>query len=411
MSKISRKFSTDISTEITSNLIKLKNKRHQEIAIITCCMDDWGGSEELWAKSIPMLKKGTRIRLYKNRINRSHPEFIKLIQQQVSLIELEPSLSLPQQFNRKIGQLIKRMTIKDYRQNAGLDRFIDQLKKHPADLVVVAQGINFDGLIYAYQCYLLNIPYVIIAQKAVDFYWPYPTDRDYMKQTLLHAKQCFFVSQHNKTLTEEQFGLRLNNSTVVYNPIKTKVNVLPYPDTAPGYRLACVARLFIIDKAQDILLRIMNKKKWRDRPVQLSFIGTGLDEQGIKEMADLLALDNVEFPGFHEDIESLWCNYHALLLPSRSEGLPLSMIEAMSVGRTVIVSNAGGNAEIINDGINGFIAEATEKDFESAMERAWELRDQWPEIGKKASLYITNHLPISPETDFANQLNYLLDEN
>ncbi|WGQ11076.1 glycosyltransferase [Pedobacter gandavensis] len=389
---------------------KLKNKNHQEIAIITCCMDDWGGSEELWAKSIPMLKEGTRLRLYKNRINRSHPEFVKLIQQQVNLIELEPDLSLPQQFNRKIGQLIKRATIKNYRQNAGLDRFRDQLKKQPPNLVIVAQGINFDGLIYAYECHLLNIPYVIIAQKAVDFYWPYPTDRDYMKQTLLHAKQCFFVSNHNKTLTEEQFGLRLNNSTVVFNPIKTKVHILPHPDTVNGYKLACVARLFVIDKAQDILLRIMNKKKWRERPIMLSFIGSGLDEEGIKEMAQLLALDNVEFNGFHEDIDNLWRNYHALLLPSRSEGLPLSMIEAMSVGRTVIVSNAGGNADIIKDGINGFIAEATEKDFESAMERAWELRDQWPEIGKAASLHITNHLPISPETDFANQLNFLLDE-
>ncbi|MBB2148403.1 glycosyltransferase [Pedobacter gandavensis] len=373
-------------------------------------MDDWGGSEELWAKSIPMLKKGTSVLLFKNRINSSHPEFIKLIQQQVKLVELEPHVTIPEQFNRKIKQLYKRLRSRDYRQNYGLDRFHDQLKEAQPDLVIVAQGINFDGLIYAYQCHLLKIPYVIIAQKAVDFYWPYPTDRDYMKKTLLHAKQCFFVSHHNKTLTEEQFGLRLENSQVVFNPIKTKVNVLPHPETSQGYKLACVARLFIIDKAQDILLRIMNKKKWRERPITLSLIGTGLDEQGIKDMANLLALDNVEFLGFHDDIENLWRNYHALLLPSRSEGLPLSMIEAMSVGRTVIVSNAGGNADIINDGVNGFIAEATEKDFEAAMERAWQLRDRWPEIGTAASLHITNHLPISPETDFANHLNDLLDE-
>lgn len=388
----------------------MKHKKNQEIAIITCCVDDWGGSEELWAKSIPMLKKGTSIKLFKNRINRSHPEFVKLIEHQVELIELEPAISLPQQLRRKIGQLIKRVTVKDYRQNHGLDRFYDQLKNNRPDLVVVAQGINFDGLIYAYQCLRLNIPYVIIAQKAVDFYWPYPTDRAYMKETLLNAKQCFFVSHHNKTLTEEQFGLRLEHSKVVFNPIKTKVNPLPHPSTAEGYKFACVARLFIIDKAQDILLRIMNKEKWRERPVTLSFIGTGHDEQGIKDMAHLLELNNVEFLGFHQDIENLWNNYHALLLPSRSEGLPLSMIEAMSVGRTVIVSNAGGNADVIDDGLNGFIGEATEKDFELAMERAWELRDQWPEIGKAASLYITNHLPISPETDFANHLNYLLDE-
>ncbi|WP_342327867.1 glycosyltransferase family 4 protein [Pedobacter sp. FW305-3-2-15-E-R2A2] len=388
----------------------MKNEDYKKIAIITCCIDDWGGSEELWAKSIPMLKEGTEITLYKNSINRSHPEFIKLTNRHVQLIELEPELSFRQRLSRKVRQMIKRIGTKDYSENYGIAKFYEEIKATNPDLVIVAQGINFDGLIYAWQCKLLNIPYVIIAQKAVDFYWPYPTDRDYMKETLKHAKMCFFVSQHNLQLTEEQFGLRLNNSMVVYNPIKTKVNALPFPDTEQGYKLACVARLFVIDKGQDILLRILNKEKWRARPMTVSFIGTGLDEQGIKEMAALFKLDNVEFIGFHEDIENVWKNYHALLLPSRSEGLPLSMIEAMSVGRTVIVSNAGGNADFVTDGLNGFISEATEKDFESAMERAWEMRKQWQNIGTTASLYITNHFPLSPETDFANHLNNILDE-
>lgn len=388
----------------------MKKENYKKVAIITCCMDDWGGSEELWAKSIPMLKKETEISLYKNRINHSHQEFIKLANQQVKLIELEPDLSFSQRINRKAKQLIRRTRSKDYSENHGIAKFYEEIKSTRPDLVIVAQGINFDGLAYARQCRLLDIPYVVIAQKAVDFYWPYPTDRAEMKETLKNAKMCFFVSRHNLQLTEEQFGLRLKNSMVVYNPIKTKVNVLPFPDTTHGYKLACVARLFVIDKGQDILLRIMNKEKWRTRPITVSFIGTGLDEQGIKEMAALFELDNVEFIGFHEDIENVWKNYHALLLPSRSEGLPLSMIEAMSVGRTVIVSNAGGNADLITDGLNGFISEATESDFESAMERAWEMRKEWKNIGTTASSYITNHFPLSPETDFANQLNNILDE-
>jgi glycosyltransferase involved in cell wall biosynthesis len=86
------------------------------------------------------------------------------------------------------------------------------------------------------------------------------------------------------------------------------------------------------------------------------------------------------------------------------------MIEAMAAGRTVIVSNAGGNAEIIRDGWNGFISESTETSFELAMDRAWEMRDQWNEIGKQASLYIAENFPVSPETDFANDLTQLLNE-
>jgi glycosyltransferase involved in cell wall biosynthesis len=128
------------------------------------------------------------------------------------------------------------------------------------------------------------------------------------------------------------------------------------------------------------------------------------------EMAKLLHVRNVKFIGYQNDINALWEKHHALLLPSRSEGLPLSMIEAMAAGRTVIVSNAGGNAEIIRDGWNGFISESTETSFELAMDRAWEMRDQWNEIGKQASLYIAENFPVSPETDFANDLTQLLNE-
>ncbi|MDR6782473.1 glycosyltransferase involved in cell wall biosynthesis [Pedobacter africanus] len=387
----------------------MKKTNNKNIALITFCMDEWGGSEELWARCIPMLKSGTSLTVYKDKINFSHPEFVKLSNQDVKLVELDPPMSSTQRLIRKVKYLMRKADLKKCRDNYSLYKFHLEMKVSNPDLVIIAQGINFDGLLYAYQCLLLKIPYVIIAQKAVEFYWPYPTDRTYMKETLLKARKCYFVSHHNKQLTEEQFGMRLNNSEVVFNPVKTRGNVLPFPPTENGYKLACVARLFVIDKGQDILLRIMNSEKWRNRPVSISLIGTGTDEEGIKDMAALFDLPNVEFSGFHQDIEGLWGNYHALVLPSRSEGLPLSMIEAMALGRTVIVSKAGGNTAIISDGINGFIADATETDFEKAMERAWEMRDKWPEIGLQASLYIKDHLPLSPETAFANHINQLLD--
>ncbi|MNK02962.1 N,N'-diacetylbacillosaminyl-diphospho-undecaprenol alpha-1,3-N-acetylgalactosaminyltransferase [compost metagenome] len=387
----------------------MKSIDHKKIALITFCIDDWGGSEELWARAIPFLKIETSLTIYKARINRSHPEIVKLINQNIKLIELDPEISLKKRILRKVNHFVQRIGLKEYRDNHSLYKFHHEIKNSIPELVIIAQGINFDGLSYAYQCYLLKIPYVIIAQKAVDFYWPYPTDRDYMRTTLINANKCYFVSHHNKRLTEEQFGIRLENTEIVFNPIKTKPQVIPFPSVEAGYRLACVARLFIIDKGQDILLRILNKEKWRQRPIKISFIGSGHDEQGIRDMATLLDLKNIEFAGFNDNIEDLWRNYHALILPSRSEGLPLSMIEAMSLGRTVIVTNAGGNSEIISNGINGFIGDATEKDFESAMDNAWEMRAEWPEVGNRAYLHIKNHLPASPEAEFATSINNLLD--
>ncbi|PWS33755.1 glycosyltransferase family 4 protein [Pedobacter paludis] len=378
------------------------------LAIITCCLDDWGGSEELWAKSVPyLLDNGIRnITVYKNEINKQHPEFVKLINKGISLKELWPQTSLTKKVYLKLADLVYqfrgKLNLTRYQPNRVANQLVKQFKKNKPDFAIISQGINFDGLAFAYECLKLNIPYIIVCHKAVDFYWPDESDRNFMRETLLKAKKCFFVSQHNLKLTEEQFGVRLTNSNIVINPVKVEVDPQPYPDVSKGLKLACIGRLFVIDKGQDILLRILNQPKWRDREISVSFIGKGPDQDGILEMARLLNVQNITFGGFNGDLKEIWNHHHALILPSRSEGLPLTIIEAMSLGRVSIVTNAGGNAEVLEEGVTGFVGECNEKEFEEAMERAWQKRDEWEAMGKKSAEYISKIIPENPEKIFAD---------
>ena len=58
----------------------------QKIVILTTCIDDWGGSEELWARSIPaLLLIGFHFTVFKSKINRSHPEYVSLKNKGVEL--------------------------------------------------------------------------------------------------------------------------------------------------------------------------------------------------------------------------------------------------------------------------------------------------------------------------------------
>ncbi len=243
----------------------------------------------------------------------------------------------------------------------------------------------------------------------MDFYWPPLSERSFMIKALQHARKCFFVSHHNKKLTEEQFGIHLANSKIIYNPVKISDRIV-FPSVNDGYKLACVARLFLLDKGQDILLRILSQKKWKERPVKISFIGSGDDYEGLHAMAKFLNISNVEFTGQINDIEKIWRQHHALILPSRSEGLPLSLVEAMAAGRPVIVTNAGGNAELVQEGITGFIGQINETSFDDAMERAWNNRNNWESIGKRAAAFIQEKIPKNPENDFANYLNEMIHE-
>ena len=385
----------------------------RKILIVSTCSDDWGGSEELWGKSIPYLQAaGFKLAVVKNSINRQHPVFKNLAAIHVDLIESFPQRPIPLKVIKKLKKVFVKVAagLKLVQpQGEDFGDFINIMKSSSPSLVIISQGINFDGLKLAYHCHQLNIPYVVIAQKAVDWYWPYVTDRAIMLEALLNAKKVFFVSHHNQKLTEEQFGHRLPNSQVIFNPVKLSGNIVPYPISTATYHLACLGRLFILDKGQDILIRIMSEKIWRERPLKISFIGKGMDEAALKDMATLLNVTNIEFKGQIEDIESMWSEYHALILPSRSEGLPLSMVEAMAAGRPVIISNAGGNTELVEEGITGFIGYPNEESFEQAMERAWNKRDQWKHMGEKAARYVSEHVPHSPETDFANLIIGLFD--
>jgi glycosyltransferase involved in cell wall biosynthesis len=278
-------------------------------------------------------------------------------------------------------------------------------------LVVVSQGANFDGLAYSDLCRISGRPYVIISQKATDFYWPSDKDRTVMRSAFQGALRCYFVSQHNLQLTECQIGESLMNAEVVRNPFLVSGTPLQWPAAQDNsVKLACVARLETGEKGQDILLQMLAREPWRHRNLSVSFFGAGDNGEALRELADHLAVKNVDFRGFVDDVESIWRTHHALVLPSRTEGLPLVLVEAMMCGRFGIVTNAGGTCEVIENGRTGFIANSAKVDeFSNAMERAWTLREEWESIGKAAGIAIRTMVPPDPAGAFTARLLGLVD--
>jgi glycosyltransferase involved in cell wall biosynthesis len=166
-----------------------------------------------------------------------------------------------------------------------------------------------------------------------------------------------------------------------------------------------VARLEPAAKGQDLLLKTLARPEWRDRPVELNLFGTGPDEEALRRMAETLHLKNVYFRGHVSDIGAIWEQNHLLVLPSRFEGLPLALVEAMWRGRPQVVTDVGGNAELCADGETGFVAEApTVAAFSNAMERAWEHRKTWPAMGKAARCKAEEVVPREPISLFCERL-------
>jgi glycosyltransferase involved in cell wall biosynthesis len=129
-------------------------------------------------------------------------------------------------------------------------------------------------------------------------------------------------------------------------------------------------------------------------------------------MTKQLGLGNVEFAGQLENIEEVWSKHHALVLPSRFEGMPLVLVEAMLCGRPGIVTDVGGNCELVRDGINGFVAKAPTVDLlDETMNRVWESRHRLQEIGEVAAKHVRQFVTRDPGDDFARELSALAGDN
>lgn len=89
---------------------------------------------------------------------------------------------------------------------------------------------------------------------------------------------------------------------------------------------------------------------------RLVILGTGPQEEELKAQAALCA--NIEFQGFQtgQALKSYVRNSRCVVLPSEwYENGPYSAMEAMALGKPLIVSNLGGLPELVEDGVNGYV--------------------------------------------------------
>ncbi len=86
--------------------------------------------------------------------------------------------------------------------------------------------------------------------------------------------------------------------------------------------------------------------------------GEGEERPRIQNLISAAAVqDRVQLLGRREDIAALMANADVFILPSRSEGLPVALLEAMACGLTVVAARVGGIAEVIESGRNGILIE------------------------------------------------------
>lgn len=87
-----------------------------------------------------------------------------------------------------------------------------------------------------------------------------------------------------------------------------------------------------------------------------TIVGTGPMEQRLKSRCDILKIsDHIEFTGYMENSFEALREIDVFVLPSRTEGCPIVILEAMAMGLPVVATNIGGNPELVTDNETGLL--------------------------------------------------------
>jgi glycosyltransferase involved in cell wall biosynthesis len=124
---------------------------------------------------------------------------------------------------------------------------------------------------------------------------------------------------------------------------------------AGRFTVGWVGRMTAVKQASDVLRTV---RLLHDAGVDaaLVMIGDGPDRGDLEKLTRELGLeDATRFVGFQDDMGPWFHTFDALLLPSRSEGTPVSAIETLASGRPVVATRVGGVSDVVSDGVDGFL--------------------------------------------------------
>lgn len=126
----------------------------------------------------------------------------------------------------------------------------------------------------------------------------------------------------------------------------------------PGDIAAVVSGRIVVDKGIPTIIEAFRKQRGDERfsRIKLFFAGDGPAMGDIKrELAPELERGRVTLLGKRTDMLNLMAGCDVFLFATLHENLSNALLEAMACGQVVIATAVGGNVEVVEDGINGFL--------------------------------------------------------
>ncbi|WP_286761123.1 glycosyltransferase family 4 protein [Salegentibacter sp. UBA1130] len=212
-----------------------------------------------------------------------------------------------------------------------------------------------------------KVPLIYRNASTPSFYMKTVLTRNINAFLLKNVDLVISVSKASLTDLNSLFSFTKNKSIVIPVGIEEKPKIDRTISNSPFknkeiFNLIHIGS-FTKEKNHIGLLRIFKKILCQDRNVHLNLVGGGPMLPNIKNTVDRMGIkNNIDFWGDIEDPQIYLSHADALLLPSKIEGLPGVILEAMYNQTPVIAYNVGGVSEIIENNITGKLVSFGDED-------------------------------------------------
>lgn len=262
--------------------------------------------------------------------------------------------------------------------------------KSIVDYYLKHSNVNEDKIIFfhdIFTCYYYfkrvkkvnNVKYVLILHtdgstfKMLRYYYP-NIENTFVSKFLKHIESTVlekvdnigFVASKPLEVFKESFK-RNDKDFFIYNGIKGFQYVVR---DFSIFKLICVGSLSERKNQKELLTAISRLPRGKQERIELTLVGDGIIKQNLIEFVEKeKIISKITFLGFRTDIEELLVKSNIFILPSKDEGFPISILEAMSSGMPILASNVAGVPEMVSDGVNGLLFEPNVEDIHKALNR------------------------------------------
>lgn len=158
------------------------------------------------------------------------------------------------------------------------------------------------------------------------------------------------VGERTSRDVEAVVGLPYGSVVTIHNGVPDEPD-RPLPFPRPGPLIGAIGRLEH-QKGLDVLIRALAGIE----EATLVLVGDGSERRALEDLAiDVGVADRVIWTGWSEEARRYIASFDVVALPSRSEGFPLAVLEALLARAAVVVSDVGSVAEAVHDGETGVL--------------------------------------------------------